>query len=372
MHVKNLKLINYRNYSNENMEFAKCLNIICGDNAQGKTNLVESLFLCSSGRSHRTSKDSELIKNGEKGYYIKICVEKSDRELLIEMKYDNYKKKIRINGKPAKNMGDLMGHLKVVIFSPEDLMVLKKGPSERRRFTDIAISQLKPLYFYNLKQYFKILNQRNNLLKSIKGNGKLEETLDIWNENLIKAGSKVMLERNKFIERLDFFTRKNNSILTDNKEIIKIEYSPSIKCSNYQSMENIKEIFKKTIKRLKNQEIKMGTTLCGPQRDDMKIIMNGNSIRIFGSQGQQRTAILSMKLAKLNIIEEQTGEKPILLLDDVMSELDNKRQDFLYNSIGNVQTFITTTKNEIRKIEKWDEKRLFKVENGRIIRNSMI
>jgi len=362
--VKRLKLINFRNYEELNIDFSDNYNLIYGDNAQGKTNIIEALFFCATGRSHRTTRDSELIKLNENNFYIKLDLEHEAYEKNIEIGYDKKHKKIKINGSPIRKIGDLMGNLCAVMFSPEDLMIIKEGPAARRRLIDITISQLRPVYFFNLQQYYKVLEQRNNLLKSIKKDKNLLDTLDVWNQNLVNIGTKIIIERDKFIKKLNKYSYEKHLKLTNNEEEIEIVYSPSIRCESYENQNLVKNIFLKNLERLKASELMVGTTMCGPQRDDMDISFNANNLKVYGSQGQQRTAILTMKLATIDVIQEENGQKPILLLDDVMSELDEKRQGYLYENLVKLQTFVTTTEKKVDFKNRGEK--IFKVVDGRV------
>lgn len=366
MFVKKLLLQNFRNYSNLQIDFDSEFNIIYGDNAQGKTNIIEALFLCAVGRSHRTSKDIELVRKGETGYYVKVEFEKDIGESLVEVAYSREeKKKIRINEIPAKKIGNLMGHLNIVIFSPEDLFIIKEGPSERRRFLDITLSQLKPSYFYDLQQYSKILAQRNMLLREISIKKELIVTLDVWNHHLVKTGSRIMRARKEFIERMDKNAAERHSRLTNGSENLKITYVPSIESQNMYDIKEIENAFQKKLEASTSSEIKKCTTLHGPQRDDYDIILNGMSTKQYGSQGQQRTSVLSMKLSEIDIMKEDTGENPVLLLDDVLSELDAKRQEYLFKNIDGIQTFITCTDRNLFGKEKKEAKYL-NIINGKV------
>lgn len=352
LHIKSLKLRNFRNYETLCLEFDKDYNIIYGDNAQGKTNIIESIFLCASGRSHRTPRDMELVRGDANGYYVKVELEKEDRDLSIELQYSREeKKRIRINEIPEKKIGSLMGQLNAVIFSPEDLFIVKEGPSERRRFLDITLSQLRPTYFYDLQQYAKVLSQRNMLLKEIDGRKDLLDTLEVWNRHLIKIGSRIIKARNEFIAKMSKRAEKRHERLTNEKELLCIEYEPSFPISNYESFEEIEAQFEKVLNTSLKKELSKCTTLYGPQRDDYEIILNGMSTKQYGSQGQQRTAVLSIKLSEIDIMKEETGEYPVLLLDDVMSELDLKRQEYLFGNIENIQTFITGTDGQFYRRE---------------------
>lgn len=364
MRIKSITLRDFRNYNQLNVSFADSYNIIYGNNAQGKTNIIEAIFLCASGRSHRTSKDDELIRNDAFGFEIKLQLSKngSDEEIHVTFNKEE-RKKIRINEVPLKKLVDLMGHLNAVIFSPEDLLIIKQGPAERRRFIDITLSQLRPAYFHDLQQYAKILFQRNCLLKKITVQKDLEETLEVWNRHLVKTGSRIMKARMNFINRLDEFAAARHETLTNNEEKLKLNYSPSFEYNLISNDTDIDEIFNRVLNESKAKEIMRGTTLFGPHRDDLDIVLNGESTKIFGSQGQQRTAALSMKLAEIDLMKEESGEYPVLLLDDVLSELDDRRKEYLLDSIGEVQAFITCTDRRFFNRSPVDTKFLY-IENG--------
>mgnify|MGYP005833600557 CR=1 FL=1 len=370
MFIKSLKLKHYRNYESLNIQFAKNFNIIYGDNGQGKTNILETIFLCASGRSHRTSKDHDLIKLNKDEFYIKLDMEKEGIDSSIEINLKkNDKKKIKINEIPIKKVGNLMGHLNAVIFSPEDLMIIKEGPSERRRFIDITISQLKPSYFYDLQQYAKILFQRNALLKEIQSNRSLMNTLDIWNENLVKVGSRIIKVRKDFIQRISKEAHLNHSKLTNSTEDLKLTYSPSINFGEKNEISEIEKAFIKKIEISISKELMKCITLNGPHRDDYELFLNNTSLKLFGSQGQQRTSILSIKLSEISIMKEETGEYPVLLLDDVMSELDNKRQEYLMNNLDKIQTFITSTDMSFFKEKVTIDSKTFRIYSGEVLVN---
>jgi DNA replication and repair protein RecF len=342
--IKSLKLRDFRNYGFLSMEFEKDYNIIFGNNAQGKTNIIEAIFLCASGRSHRTSKDSELLKTGAPGYYVELQLDREEDTSIIEIHYSKEeRKKISVNEIPLKKIGELMGRLNAVIFSPEDLFIIKEGPSERRRFLDITLSQLKPAYFFDLQQYSRVLFQRNSLLKEIENKKELMATIDVWNHHLIKTGSKIMLARRKFLEKLNKKASARHERLTNGLERLSIGYLPSFSIEEEDGIEKIEERFGHALNQAVSRELAKGTTLYGPQRDDYDIVLNGMSTKIYGSQGQQRTSVLSIKLAEIDIMKEETGESPVLLLDDVLSELDSSRQEYLFENIESIQTFITCT-----------------------------
>lgn len=344
MFVESIRLINFRNYNNINIFFEKGINVVYGNNAQGKTNILEAIFLCASGRSHRTSKDSEMVEIGTKGFYVKLEYEKENSKSIIEIGCEKEaKKRIKLNEIPVRRIGDLIGNFNAVIFSPEDLMIIKEGPSERRRFMDITISQLKPSYFYDLQQYLKVLQQRNSLLKTIEKSKNLIDTIEVWNNNLVSIGSRIIKVRNEFIERLAVIAERKHRGLTNDKEKLILKYSPSFEINNFLNVKDIEETFFKILMKAERREIIRGTTLYGPHRDDYDIFLDDINIKLYGSQGQQRTAVLSVKLSEIEIMKEETGETPVLLLDDVMSELDTKRQEVLLSSLHDIQTFISCT-----------------------------
>jgi len=370
LYIKDLKLNNFRNYKELYSEFNMDYNIICGKNAQGKTNILEAIFLCSSGRSHRTSKDNELIKFLENSYYVNVDVNRKYTDTTIEIYYEkDSRKKIKINSVPSKKNGELMGQLNTVIFSPEDMNIIKGSPSERRRYIDIAISQLKPSYFYNLQQYSKIIAQRNCLLKTLNINNgiksKMYETLDIWNEKLVETGSRIMIERYNFLKELNEKIKEKHIKLTGGREELEIRYAPSILIENGLDKKSIENSFYKKLVSSVEREIKNCATLYGPQRDDMEVLVNEKNVKLFGSQGQQRTVVLSLKPSEVDIAYRLINEYPVLLLDDVFSELDIKRQQYLIESIKGMQVFITTTEiNFIKTLKENNNLSLYMVEEG--------
>ncbi|NLK87821.1 MAG: DNA replication/repair protein RecF [Clostridiaceae bacterium] len=366
MRIETLKLKNYRNYDNAEIEFSDTYNIIYGNNAQGKTNVIESIFLCATGRSHRTSRDSELLKYGS-GFFeilLKYSKENADEEIHVLYSSDE-RKKISINEIPLKKIGGLMGHLNAVMFSPEDLLMIKQGPAERRRFMDMTLSQLRPSYFYDLQQYAKILFQRNNLLKNISTDKKLADTLEVWDHHLAKTGSRIMRSRKLFLSRLDTLSGLRHSRLTNNEESLKLNYSPSFEWQEIQDGDDLEEEFIKNIKKNRQKELLRGSTSIGPHRDDIDITLNGESTKIYASQGQQRTSVLSMKLAEIDLMKEETEESPVLLLDDVLSELDDRRKEYLLDNIEGIQAFITSTEKRFFT-RSTENAKFFIVKQGKI------
>lgn len=360
MYIKSLLLNNFRNYNKLNIELDKGINIFTGDNAQGKTNIVESIYYCSIGKSHRTSKDKELINWDKDEAYIKlyVCKERIDKKIEIKI-FKEGKKGINVNSIKLKKISELFGIFNSVIFSPEDLRIIKDSPSYRRKFLDIELSKLNTRYYYELTQYYKVLEERNALLRS--RNHKAIDMLDIYDMQLSKYGSSIIDYRLKYIDKLNSVGSGIHNDITSNKEKIEFKY-----IMNFDSKENIEDQLLKNFERNRKRDIEKGTTSAGPHRDDFYISINGIDTRSYGSQGQQRTAILTIKFSTLNILKEYTGEYPVLLLDDVLSELDMSRQKYILNSISGIQTIITCTGiNDVNKYIK-DKYKIFTVKNGNI------
>lgn len=337
MIISSLKLVNFRNYENLEIEFDKKLNVILGENGEGKTNILEAIYLNAFGKSFRTSKDKDLIKFNEKEFYTKINLISKDIEEKIEISLKNGEKSIKVNNNNIKKLSELMNHVHIVNFSPEDLKIVKEDPEKRRRFIDTTLCKLKPGYLSALSNYKRALMQKNILLKF---DNPSTEMIELWNFELAKYGEKIMKERYIFIKKLDLISRSINSKISSGKEKLKISYE-TIKKVDFKE-EKIDDLLEKFNEKI-DDEIKRRTSLFGPQRDDIFISINGVDVRKFGSQGQQRTAALSLKLAEIELMREEFSEECILLLDDVLSELDENRQKFLIESFKNVQTFITTT-----------------------------
>ena len=333
MWIKEIELKNFRNYKEEKISLKNNVNILYGENAQGKTNIIESIFLCSMGKSFRTNKDKEMIKISERTCSVEVEYEKSDREGKIKIEIGN-KKNIFINGIKIKKLSELLGKINVVIFTPDDIEIIKGGPEKRRKFLDIMISQLRPNYMYILSLYQKTLEQRNNYLKQIKEEKKDENLLEIWDNKLCEYAIKIYEYREEFINKLIPKIEKIHNEITNNKEKIKIEYMTE--CKN-------KETYLNLLKQRRKLDIIKGFTTKGIHRDDFVIYINKKEVGVFGSQGQNRTAMLSLKLSELQVIYDDIGEYPILLLDDFMSELDCKRRENFLNHIKNIQVIITCT-----------------------------
>lgn len=357
MHIHNIKLKNFRNYENQEIELNDKINIFYGDNAQGKTNVIESIFLCSIGKSYRTKKDSDLIRFGEECAEVEIKYERSDREGKIKLIIGD-KKEFFINGVKQNKISNILGKINIVTFSPDDIEIIKGGPQRRRKFIDIMISSLKPNYIQVLNDYNSVLDQRNAYLKQIIKEGKRESLLDIFDEQLADLSYNIYKYRDNYLSKFSNIIQENHNIITQNnniEEIIKIKY-----ISNAQERDG----FLNNLKKSRKIDLMRGYTNTGVHKDDFIIYINKKNLSIFGSQGQQRTTTLTLKLCELKIIEEEIGEKPILLLDDFMSELDEKRRKSFLNNLNDNQVIITCTDNVV--LEKKDIKNFY-VENGHVL-----
>ena len=333
MWINNIKLNNFRNYNNKEIKLHENINVFFGENAQGKTNIIESIFLCSIGKSFRTNKEKELIKFNEEKTSVEINYEKSDRTGKIKIEIGD-KKQVYLNGIKIKKLSELLGNINVVIFTPDDINILKGGPQNRRKFLDIMISQLRPNYMHILSLYNKTLEHRNNYLKQIKTEKKDENLLEIWDEKLIDYGIKIYEYRKEFLEKIKNKIKNIHQGITNGKEEIEIEY-----ISDAVTRQN----FLNELKSRRKLDIIKGYTTKGIHRDDFIIYINKKEVGTFGSQGQNRTAMLSLKLSELQVIYDDIGEYPILLLDDFMSELDSKRRESFLNNIKDIQVIITCT-----------------------------
>ncbi len=333
MWIKKIKINHFRNYKKEEIELEKSINLFYGENAQGKTNIIEAIFLGSMGKSFRAKKDKEMINLNSEKAEIEIEYQKSDREGKIKIELSN-KKNIYLNGIKIKKLSELLGTINTVIFIPDDINILKGGPQNRRRFLDIMISQLKPNYMYHLNLYLKTIEQRNNYLKQIREERKDENLLDIWDEKLIEEAEIIYQYRNEYMNKIKQKIKKIHHEITNDKEEIEIEYMSECKT---------KEGYAKLLKERRKLDIIKGFTTKGIHRDDFMITINEKPIDIYGSQGQHRTAILSLKLSELKIVKEEIEEEPVLLLDDFMSELDEKRIKSFLEKIKHTQVIITCT-----------------------------
>jgi len=310
MYIESLELKNYRNYQNLQLDFDKGTNIFYGDNAQGKTNILESVYLCGTTKSHRGSKDKEIIRFGEEESHIRMMIRKDELSYKIDMHLRKNKAKgVAINGLPIKKARELFGIVNLVFFSPEDLNIIKNGPGERRRFMDLELCQLDQIYLTDLAGYNHIVNQRNRLLKDLYMNPSLKETLDIWDMQMLQYGTKIINKRKDFVRDLNQVIQDIHHNLTGGIEHLEVVYEPSTEAEDFENV----------LKKNRERDIRMKMTSAGPHRDDLSFVVNGIDIRKYGSQGQQRTAALSLKLSEIYLVKEKIKDTPILLLDDVLS-----------------------------------------------------
>ena len=327
MYIKELSLQDFRSYETLNIALDRGINIFRGDNAQGKTNILESIYLCATARSHRTHKEKEIIRWEQESAHVKLLVRKKYMEDTIDFHLSQKSKSALINKMPIGKLGELFGVLNIVMFSPEDLQLIKNSPKERRRFLDIELCQIDKLYYYALRQYHKVLKQRNLALKQFSKQ-KDNSMLDVWDMQLEEYAKTVIEKRIAFIEELNEIASEIHRDISGKKEELQIVYMPSVETQEF------------TEKMLKYRDKDI---LIGPHRDDLKFLINDMDVKTYGSQGQQRTVVLSMKLAELKIMKKYIGEEPVLLLDDVLSELDDKRQTDLFKYTESIQTLITCT-----------------------------
>ena len=341
------------------MNFDEKINIIYGDNAQGKTNILESMYVCATSKSHRGSKDREIIRFDNDESHIKVNVRKNDMNYRIDMHLKKNKPKgIAVNGIPIKRAVELFGILNIVFFSPEDLNIIKNGPSERRRFIDMELSQLDKIYLDCLINYNKVVNQRNSLLKEYAFSGREDiiSSLDIWDMQLVKYGNDVIKSREKFVKDINDLVKSIHTKLSGDREQLEIIYEPCVKEQDFES----------ELVRVRDRDLKFKCTNIGPHKDDMCFLINGMDVRKYGSQAQQRIAALSLKLAEIELVKQIIHDTPVLFLDDVLSELDSRRQNFLLDSIGNIQTMITCTGLDEFINNRFSINKIFKVVNGTV------
>ncbi len=362
MEVKRVTLNNFRTYREETVEFSPRTNLIYGDNAEGKTNLLEAVYLAATGRSHRAKQDSQMVRFGEE--YAKVAVEFADRyrdyKIVIGLLPPN-KKSIKINDVPINKLSVLVNYLNVVMFSPEDLELIKGSPKMRRQFMDTAISSLSPRYMSELVSYHKVLAQKNNLLRKAKsGDQKASDNIDVWNIQLASAGSKIMKERKTFIDGIKKWAKQTHFEI--GKSELDIIYNPSIDIEVLESA-NPELTFLQKLDSFKQREMEYGSALYGIQRDEIRFFIDSNEAKLFASQGQQRTVVLCMKLALTEYIRARRDEYPVLLFDDIMSELDENHRSYLSGKIRDKQVLLTCTDKE-----NSDVARIIKVANGRAVK----
>ena len=356
MKINSLKLKNFRNYDLLNLEFDDATNIFYGDNAQGKTNILEAVYLSGTTKSHRGTKDRDMIEFGKDESHIEAIVEKRGINYQIDM----HLKKNSPKGIAIRKASELFGIVNIVFFSPEDLNIIKNGPAERRRFIDLELSQLDKVYLNNLSNYNRIVNQRNHLLKEIGFQSGVMETLEIWEMQLIDYGNRIIERRKKFIEEINEIVSNIHKKLTGDWECLQLIYEPS----------NGEIPLEKALERNRERDMRIKSTSVGPHRDDICFMVGDLDIRRFGSQGQQRTAALSLKLSEIELVKKSINDKPILLLDDVLSELDKHRQNYLLDSIDDIQTLITCTGVDEFVNHRFSINKVFHVQNGQVEREN--
>ncbi len=365
MIIKSLELADFRNYENLRIDFSAGTNILYGDNAQGKTNILEAIFVSATTKSHKGSKDKEIIRFGKEEGHIRTILERDNAEYRVDMHLRKNKAKgIAIDGQKIKKASDLIGKLNVVFFSPEDLSIIKNGPSERRRFMDMELCQLDQIYLNSLSKYNKLITERNKVLKDLYEHPENSVLLDVQDKQLVEYGSVVIKTREKFINELNEIIRPIHEKLTGGKENLSVYYEPYVGVDE----------FEKKLRASRQKDSILKQTTVGPHKDDFSFIVKkvsedgseGIDIRKFGSQGQQRTASLSLKLSEIEIVKKAKKENPVLLLDDVLSELDSNRQNYLLNTIGDIQTIITCTGLDEFVNNRFEIDKLFKVTEGTV------
>ena len=376
MYIKNLKLKNYRNYKEVEINFDPLINIVYGNNAEGKTNLLESIYLCSTSKSHKSSKDSEIINFNEEESHLKLSLIKNinkEKQVIIDIQLNkDIKKGIALNGLKVEKLSEFLGVFNVIMFAPEDLNIIKDGPSVRRKFLDMEICQIDKIYVNLLSNYNKILNQRNVLLKDINnttGNNKndLIEILDTYDEQLVKYGIEIIKKRDENIKKLAEKIRNIHLKISDNKEKLIISYENNVaEEKEIKNVDELKNIYLRKIKETKELDLKNQYTLIGPHRDDISFVIENKDIRKFGSQGQKKTAAISLKLSELLLVKEKINDTPVLLLDDVFSELDETRQKLLIENLKDIQTIITCTGMKKNIFEILKPNKVFRVKNSEI------
>ncbi|MFD1954667.1 DNA replication/repair protein RecF [Paenibacillus thailandensis] len=369
MFLKQIHLRNYRNYKQLELQTENQVNLFVGPNAQGKTNLLESIFVLALTKSHRTSKDKELIGWQSDAAGVHGEVDKRYGTVKLDLSLSSQGKKAKINGLEQRKLSDFVGSLNVVMFAPEDLEIVKGTPGVRRRFLDMEIGQVQPGYLHTLQQYGKVLVQRNNYLKTSGPGGYQQAMMDVWNMQLAEFGVKIMKKRKHFIHKLQGWAEQIHAGITGGMEQLRIDYRPSLDAGETEDETVLFDQFMLKLSQVKDQETRRGITLVGPHRDDLAFYINDKEAHVYGSQGQQRTTALSLKLAEIELIREEIGEYPLLLLDDVLSELDQHRQTQLIETFqSKVQTFITTTGIESVNINKLHDAGIYHVREGQVTR----
>lgn len=361
MYISSLELADFRNIVSLHMDFSQGTNILYGENAQGKTNILESLYMISTTKSHRGVRDRDMIRFGMEESHIRSLVMKGGIDYRIDMHLRKNKSKgIAINGQRIKKASELIGLLHIVFFSPEDLGIVKNGPAERRRFMDMELCQLDASYLHNLNQYNKTVENRNRLLRDMYQFPQLQETLSIWDEQLVNYGRKIIESRQGFIADLNKIVEEIHSKLSGNREHLTICYEPNTQVDD----------FEEKLRRGRERDIHMKMTSVGPHRDDFSFLDGEIDLRKYGSQGQQRTCALSLKLSEIDLVKKVIGHRPVLMMDDVLSELDSGRQNYLLSTIGGIQTFITCTGLDEFVNNRFKIDQVFRIESGACVEKS--
>lgn len=358
MYIKSLRLDNYRNYESLSMEFSEGTNILYGNNAQGKTNILEALYLIATTKSHRGVFDKDLIRFGCDEGHVRTVIIKGEIDYQVDLHLRKARAKgIAINGQRIRRASELMGLLHIVFFSPEDLSIVKDGPSQRRRFMDMELCQLDESYLYDLGHYNKVVEQRNKLLRQILEIPSLASTIDIWNDQLLDYGTRIIKRRREFIQDLNEVIGKMHEQLSGGTEHLHLVYEPKVSEENFAD----------ELRRIQEREKYIGSTAIGPHKDDFSFVCDEIDLRKYGSQGQQRTCALSLKLSELQLVKQKIGEEPVLMLDDVLSELDTNRQNYLLNALGGIQTFITCTGLDEFVNNRFSIDRLYRIAGGQVV-----
>ncbi|WP_409296379.1 DNA replication/repair protein RecF [Peribacillus sp. SCS-26] len=370
MHIENIRLTNYRNYADQSVSFENKVNLILGENAQGKTNMMESIFVLAMAKSHRTSNDKDLIRWDKEYAKIEGRIQKRNTSIPLELTISKKGKKARANHIEQKKLSQYVGNMNVVMFAPEDLHLVKGSPQVRRRFIDMEIGQVSPVYLHDMSQYQKILHQRNHYLKLLQTKKTADTAmLDVLTEQLIGTAVKIIEKRTHYLSLLQDWAGPIHSGISRGLEKLRIEYITSVDVSDDMNLSKMKSELEEKFAKISIREKERGVTLIGPHRDDLVFHVNDRDVQTFGSQGQQRTTALSLKLAEIELIHSEIGEYPILLLDDVLSELDDYRQSHLLNTIqGKVQTFVTTTSVDGIDHQTLKEASAFRVSQGNVER----
>ena len=368
MYLEDIELQNYRNYEQATLTFSPSINVLIGENAQGKTNLIESIYFLAMSRSHRTSRDRELIRWDSDFAKVKGLLKKKSHSVPLEIILSKRGKQAKLNHLEQKKLSDYIGQLNVILFAPEDLSLVKGSPSVRRKFIDMELGQMNKIYLYHLSQFQQVLKQRNQFLKQARFNKKYDTIfLDVLTDQLATEAAQVLHSRFKFVNQLSDLANTVQKDISNEKETLSISYKTSSSADETMTVEEIFNHLKEDYEKNVSQEVDQGTTTVGPHRDDLVFHVNDRNVQTYGSQGQQRTTALSLKLAEIELMREMTGEYPILLLDDVLSELDDSRQTHLLKSIQNkVQTFITTTSLDGVQMDLLDDPFIFYVDDGSI------